>query len=81
MITIPFFADQPYNAESIAAVEAGRTVLPGRDLESRLNEALDAVLTEEPTGSARMAEAVATLPNISAAISLLELHARHQRSP
>lgn len=40
MITIPFFTDQPYNADSLAVVKVGRTVPPGNDLASRLSEAL-----------------------------------------
>lgn len=75
MISIPFFADQPYNADSLSALEVGRTVRPGTDLASRLFDALDVVLTEEPRACAQMADAVAALPDISAGISLLELHA------
>lgn len=81
MITIPFFADHRYNADSLAAVEVGCTVCPGSDLVSRLKDALDAVLTEEPPGCTRMADAVASRPDISAAISLLELHSRPWRPP
>lgn len=80
MITIPFFADQPHNADLLAAAEVSRTVGRGADLADRLTDALDAVLTEEPPGCARMAEVVASPPNISAAVSLLELHAGHEPS-
>jgi UDP:flavonoid glycosyltransferase YjiC (YdhE family) len=73
MVTVPFFADQPFNADSVVAAEAGCTVRPGQELTQRLTDALHAVLSEPPPGCARLADAVAALPDLSAAVSLLEL--------
>jgi UDP:flavonoid glycosyltransferase YjiC (YdhE family) len=75
-VVVPFFADQPMNAEQLVTTGTGVAVPPGPDLTDRLAEALDAVLTDEPPGCATMAAAVHGLPEIGAAVALLERTAR-----
>src|SRR5918997_4363693 len=51
-VAVPFFADQPMNAEQLVATGAGVAVPPGPDLTERLADALDTVLADEPPGCA-----------------------------
>ena len=71
-IAVPFFADQPRNAEQLVATGTGLAVPPGPDLTERLADALHAVLADEPPGCAAMAAAVHGLPDIGEAVALLE---------
>ena len=75
-IAVPFFADQPMNAEQLVATDTGLAVPPGPDLTGRLTHALQAVLAAEPPGCAAMAAAVHGLPGIDEAVALLERIAR-----
>ena len=71
-VAVPFFADQPWNAEQLAATGTGVVVAPGPQLTERLTDALQQVLAEEPAGCAQMARTVRDLPDISEAVALLE---------
>jgi UDP:flavonoid glycosyltransferase YjiC (YdhE family) len=71
-VAVPFFADQPMNAEQLRATGTGLAVPPGPGLTDRLADALDTVLTHEPPGCAPMAAAVHGLPDIGLAVALLE---------
>ena len=75
-IAVPFFADQPLNAEQLAATGTGLAVPPGPELTERLTDALHEVLATEPPGCAPMAAAVHGLPDIGEAVALLERTAR-----
>lgn len=79
-IAVPFFADQPRNAEQLAATCTGVTVPPGPQLTERLAEAVREVLADEPAGCARMAAAVHDLPDVARAVTLLEQTASRSRS-
>jgi UDP:flavonoid glycosyltransferase YjiC (YdhE family) len=70
IIAVPFFADQPFNAERIAATRTGFNVSPGEHLAERLNSALHEVLTNPPGGCEFMADEIRSLPGPSAAINL-----------
>jgi len=72
VVAVPLFAEQPLNAARIAAVDAGVVVLPGPDLAARLESAVRAVTAEAPPGAARMAAAMAALPDVSAALAVAE---------
>lgn len=75
-VAVPFFADQPLNAEQLGATGTGLAVPPGPDLTERLTEALGTVLTGELPGCAPMAAAVHGLPDAGEAVALLERKAR-----
>jgi len=70
IIAVPFFADQPFNAERIAATRTGLNVSPGEHLAERLNSALREILTNRPEGCEFMANEIRALPGPSAAINL-----------
>jgi len=72
IVAVPLFAEQPLNAERIAAVEAGVVVQPGPGLDGRIAEAVGSVATEVPPGTPRMAADIAGLADVSAALSLAE---------
>jgi UDP:flavonoid glycosyltransferase YjiC (YdhE family) len=72
IVAVPWFADQPFNADRIAATQTGLAVPPGPDLEIRISAALDEVLASEPLGCRPMAEAVRALPDLSAALTLIK---------
>ena len=80
-IAVPFFADQPINAEQLVATRTGTAVPPGPQLTERLAEALRDVLADEPSGCAPMAAAVHGLPDIDEAVDLLEQTARTPVGP
>ena len=71
-MAVPWFADQPFNTDRIAATRTGLAVPPGPDLEIRISAALDEVMAAEPLGCRPMAEAVQALPDLSAALTLIE---------
>ena len=71
-VAVPFFADQPVNAEQLRDTRTGVAVPPGPDLTERLADALDKVLAEKPSGCAPMAAAVHGLPDIEEGVALLE---------
>jgi UDP:flavonoid glycosyltransferase YjiC (YdhE family) len=75
-IAVPFFADQPINAERLHTTGTGIAVPPGPDLTDRLADALDSVLAEKPSGCAPMAAAVHGLPDVEEGVALLERTAR-----
>jgi UDP:flavonoid glycosyltransferase YjiC (YdhE family) len=72
VVAVPLFAEQPLNAARIAAVGAGVVVLPGPDLAARTEDAVRSVTTAAPPGSARLAAAIAALPDVSAALAVCE---------
>jgi len=72
IVAVPWLADQPFNADRIAATRTGLAVPPGPDLEVRISAALDEVLASEPLGCRPMAEAVRALPDLSAALTVIE---------
>ena len=80
-VAVPFFADQPMNAERLVATGTGLAVPPGPGLTDRLAEALHGVLADEPPGCAPMAAAVHRLPDVGAALALLERTARTLPAP
>ena len=73
LVVLPLFADQPYNAERVAAAGAG-IALPAREAGvPRVADAVRAVL-REPSYAARAMEIAAdnaTLPPVSAAVDVL----------
>ncbi len=75
-VAVPFFADQPRNAEQLEATRTGLAVRPGPGLTERLTDALQTVLADPPAGCGRMATAVHDLPDINQAVALLERTAR-----
>ncbi|CAA9249838.1 MAG: hypothetical protein AVDCRST_MAG50-2541 [uncultured Acidimicrobiales bacterium] len=72
IVAVPLFAEQPLNAERIAAVDAGVVVQPGPGLDSRVEAAVRSVTTAAPPGTARMAADIAGLADVSAALELAE---------
>ena len=72
IVAVPWFADQPFNADRIATTRTGLAVPPRPDLEIRISAALDEVLASEPLGCEPMAKAVEALPDLSAALTLIE---------
>ena len=70
IIAVPFFADQPFNAERIAATRTGLTVSPGDHIAERLNSALRDLLMNPPDGCEFMANEIRSLPGPSSAIDL-----------
>ena len=78
---MPFFADQPVNAERLTATQTGVAVPPGPELAPRLVRALDEVLSAEPPGCRPMAAAVHGLPDIAEAVALLERFAAVPANP
>lgn len=79
IVAVPWFTDQPFNADRIAATQTGLAVPPGPDLEIRISAALDEVLASEPLGCQPIAEAVQALPDLSAALTLIESVAAMQK--
>ncbi len=71
IVAVPFFAEQPMNAERIAATRTGVVVPPGPDLTDRLTGALEGMLAEEPAGCRPMAQAIADLPSLDHALELI----------
>lgn len=70
VIAIPFFADQPYNAERLVATGTGLAVPPGPNLSDRVSAALDIVFAAPPTRSAIVADEIAALPGLEVAIEM-----------
>ena len=74
MVVLPLFADQPDNARRVDALGAGIALDGGPAAVEHLAEALARVL-EEPSysaGARRMAEEIASLAPVTAAVPLLE---------
>ncbi|HXI59370.1 MAG TPA: glycosyltransferase [Polyangia bacterium] len=71
MVAVPLFADQPHNARRVAAVGAG-IALPAPDA-AGLRAALQRVLAEADygRGARRIADEIAALPSIDAAVAAL----------
>jgi len=70
IIAVPFFADQPFNAERISATRTGLNVSPGEHLAERLSSALHEVLTNTPDGCEFMANEIRSLPGPTSALNL-----------
>ncbi len=68
MVVVPLFADQPHNADRVAAVGAG-IALPGPDA-AGLRAAVERVLADAELGrgARRVAEEIAALPPVEAAV-------------
>jgi UDP:flavonoid glycosyltransferase YjiC (YdhE family) len=75
IVAVPFMADQPLNAERVAATRTGLAVPPGDHLADRLADALREVLAEEPPGCRPMAEAIRALPSVDRALDLITAEA------
>ena len=70
-VVIPFFADQPFNAERVVATKVGLSVAPGPGLDARLSHTLEQLLNEPRPGSSSMAAAIRNLPGIEAAVAVI----------
>lgn len=70
MILVPLFADQPYNAERVAANAAGLVVSTGPRLAERLAPALEQVLQGPMPGTLSLLKTIAALPGPQAAVAL-----------
>lgn len=68
VIAIPFFADQPYNADQLVATGTGSAVPPGPDLSARIRVALDAIDAGTYARCAAMATEIGRLPDIDRAV-------------
>ncbi len=66
LVTVPLFADQPYNAARVSALGAGLTVEPGPDLGARCSAAVARVLEDATINAAALAVAreIAALPAV-----------------
>jgi glycosyltransferase len=73
-VVVPLFADQPYNAERVEAVNAGVALPGGPAAIGGLAAALRQVLDGDwyRAGAQRVAEQIARLPPASAAVPMLE---------
>jgi len=71
MVIVPLFADQPYNAERVAANKAGVVVPPGPSLGDRLASALREVRQGPMPGTDTLKKAIESLPGPEAAVELL----------
>ena len=71
-VVVPLFADQPYNAGQVVAVDAGVRLAPGPQLEQDAADAVRALVADPPAGVAAMAGAVAALPTADEAVPWLE---------
>jgi UDP:flavonoid glycosyltransferase YjiC (YdhE family) len=71
LVVVPLFADQPYNAQRVAAVGAGLAV-PGAT-PAALGDAITRVLTDSEfrQGARRVADEIAAMPTIDSAIDVL----------
>jgi len=74
MVVTPIFADQPYNAERVAAIGAGLAVPNGERDSGALRKAISRVLAEESfrVAARRIAEEIATLPLVDDAATAME---------
>ena len=72
LVVVPLFADQPDNAERVAATDTGRRVDPGPDLAARIGAALQDLIAMRPAGSDRIAADIAALPPADEAVDWLE---------
>ncbi len=81
MVVVPLFADQPYNAERVEAVNAGVALGGGPAGIGGLADALGQVLDGDwyRAGAKRMAEQIARLPSAADAVALLEEVAGYRR--
>jgi UDP:flavonoid glycosyltransferase YjiC (YdhE family) len=72
LVVIPFGADQPYNAQRIAAVGAGLAI-PNADV-STLRAAIERVLVDAElhAGAKKLAAEIAALPPLERAVDALE---------
>ena len=74
MVAVPLFADQPDNADRIAATGCGRRVTPARtEIEDAVRALADG---PPPSSSVRIAEEMATLPPADDAVPWIEELAR-----
>jgi hypothetical protein len=73
MAVVPLFADQPYNAERIAALGAGIALEGGPSAVTGLGDAVSKLLVDPAyrANAQRVAEEVAELPSVDAAPSLV----------
>lgn len=74
MVVLPLFADQPYNAERVAAIGAGIALEGGPAALAMLGDAIERVLDEPAyrTQAESVADEIAALPAASEAVSFLE---------
>jgi UDP:flavonoid glycosyltransferase YjiC (YdhE family) len=80
LVVVPMFADQPYNAERVAAVGAG-VAIPHRDARPEgVRQALVRVLAEESfrASARKIADEIGALPLVDDASGALERLARFQ---
>jgi hypothetical protein len=78
MVVLPLFADQPFNAQRVAAVGAGIALEGGPPAVAMLGDAVERVLDEPGyrAQAASVAEDIAALPVASEAVAYLEDLAR-----
>jgi UDP:flavonoid glycosyltransferase YjiC (YdhE family) len=69
MAVVPLFADQPFNAERVAALGAGIAIEGGPDGVSRLGDAVSKLLVDPAyrANAERVAEEMRSLPSVDAA--------------
>jgi glycosyltransferase len=81
-VVVPLFADQPYNAERVEAVNAGVALPGGPAAIGGLAAALQQVLDGDwyQSGARRVAEQIARLPPASEAVPMLEEIAAQARA-
>jgi len=74
MVVVPLFADQPFNARRVAAIDAGLALEGGPAAVTELSTALQRLLGEETyrAGARRIADEIASLPPASEAVPYLE---------
>jgi hypothetical protein len=73
MAVVPLFADQPYNAQSIAAIGAGIALEGGADAVARLGDAVSRLLVDPAYGAnaARIADEIGALPSVDVAPAIV----------
>jgi MGT family glycosyltransferase len=69
MVVVPFGADQPHNAQRIAAMGAGLAVPDATAV--TLRTAIERVLAEAADSARRLAEEIASLPSLEQAVAAL----------
>jgi UDP:flavonoid glycosyltransferase YjiC (YdhE family) len=73
MAVVPLFADQPYNAQSIAAIGAGIALEGGVDALAGLGDAVSRLLVDPAyaANAARVADEMRALPTVDVAPAIV----------
>lgn len=72
LVVVPLFADQPMNADRVAAAGAGLAVPPGPDLAERIAAAVREVRAGGAPGVGEVRDAIARLPGPDIAVRLFD---------